>query len=125
MGISSAVGWINLTTCVSSGVSALLVALPFRLTEGAAPYGLDPQLVSSWLSHLGGRGLPPMRGALPSESSCPTVRGPSPGVSTTQESAMSRGFQRRPGAGSASASGTSFATPKPYTRLKYPWFRLR
>ena len=38
---------------------------------------------------------------------------------------MFRVFQRRPGAGSASASGTSFATSKRYMRLKYLRFRLR
>lgn len=100
--------YLRLLRCFASFDRAALHA---SVTRRAASYGFHLRWVSSCLFRLRGQIRPPMRGTLRSESPCPTVRGPIQAVSTTQESAMSQGFQRRPEGRIDSASGTSPRLP--------------
>ena len=61
-GISSAVGWINLTTRLLRFASFGRAALHASVARRATSIGFDPHLVSSWLSRHGEQARPPMRG---------------------------------------------------------------
>ena len=94
-GITSAVGWINLTTLLLRR-SPRWSCRPSRLGDPRGSfYGFHPRDVSIRLGPaFAGKSPTDARNSRRSESPCPMVGGPISAVSTTQEWAMPRGFQR-------------------------------